>query len=696
MKATPGDEVRKATAHGDAMKPWRAYAKRGMKVFPVYSITGGGQCTCGNPACKKPGKHPRILAWENAASNDLSVIAQWVRRWPDANIGWALGRDGYGAIDVDFGNGGADSLACLEQRLGSLDTSRQISGSGGEHHIVAVPQGIALQSRSQAFGSEYPGVDFKTSGGYIILPPSRHYSGGVYTWDAGSPSVQELPQAWVGALVAAQNGKAGDGRPIGGIDDGVPLEKGARHTEMIRYAGRCARTGMDEAQVLQAVTVWGETYCNPPYTKAEVETELRLAADSAVRKYGKHADEAAECYSTAALLITCASDVRAKRTEWFEPERIPFGGVTLFDGPGGVGKTTANLGIIAAASVGRSFFDGSPREPITSIVVAEEDSLGHLKLKLRLAGADLSRIHFVTGVRVADGVEPFALPIHVAGLEQTIETTGARFVYVDALFSHLLLEGDGRTPQQVRRALRPLVEMVARTGVAFAATRHWTKAAGPASARALGSAELGNIARSVLSFARHPDDESRGVIAVTKHNLARGAPTLAYRIEALMMDDDDGSPCEVTKVTLDGEAPDVTADDIAMQLPGDPDERGAAQDWLADFLGDGEWHGATEVYKAARKDGAGAPATVRRAATRLGIERDRSGFPSRSRWRLRTDCSQFAHSQSMSELEQIAQRNEQTAAAVAAEPVCAFFIGNSSDPCGRCGASFAEHHATRP
>ncbi len=292
MKATPDDEGRQFTAHDDAMKPWRAYAERRMKVFPIHSITEDGHCTCGDSDCETPrkGKHPRIRDWENAATDDPLVIEQWVRRWPDANIGWALGRDGRGAIDVDFRNGGAESFARLEQQLGSLDTSRQISGSGSEHHVVAIPQDITLQSRSQAFGSEFPGVDVKTRGGYIILSPSKHESGGVYTWDAGSPSVQELPRVWVDALLAQQNGKAGERRPIGGVDDGVPLNKGARHNEMIRYAGRCAQTGMDEAQVLLALVVWGESYCNPPYTKAEVETELRAAAESAVRKFGKHAD----------------------------------------------------------------------------------------------------------------------------------------------------------------------------------------------------------------------------------------------------------------------------------------------------------------------------------------------------------------------------------------------------------------------
>ncbi len=392
--------------------------------------------------------------------------------------------------------------------------------------------------------------------------------------------------------------------------------------------------------------------------------ELRALADVTPRFEPRPSREAQPSEDGSAELVTiCASDVHAQRVTWFLPDRIPFAALTLFDGPGDIGKTTTLAGVIAAGSVGRSFVNGEPIEPITSLIVVEEDSLSLLKMKLQAAGADLGRVHFVTGVRLGGMTEPFTLPTHLPELERKIEETGARLVYVDALFSHLDFDGEGRMPQQVRRALRPIVEMAGRTGVAFTAVRHWTKTNGPASMRALGSVELGNVARSVLSFGRHPDDEARGVIAVTKHNLSPLAPTLAYRIEVVAAIDDDGEECQVPRVVLDGEVHDVTADDLAMQAPGDPDERNAAEDWLADHLGDGEWHYSADVYKAARKDGAGSPATIRRAARRLRVEKDRSGFPSRSKWRLRADRSQFAHSQSVSELEQSCEQAESAASA---------------------------------
>jgi hypothetical protein len=315
------------------------------------------------------------------------------------------------------------------------------------------------------------------------------------------------------------------------------------------------------------------------------------------------------------------------------------------------------MAIIASASIGRSLLDGQPIEPITSLVVAEEDGLGRLKMLLRAAQADLNSVHFVAGVKSGDMLEPVTLPRHVPYLERKIVEIGAGLVYVDALFSHLELDGDGKMPQQVRRALRPIVEMADRTGVAFAALRHQTKANGSAMQRALGSGELGNVARSVLSFGHHPDDESLYALAVAKLNWAAKAPALAYRIEAVAATDDDGETCEVTRVVLNGEAEGVTADDLAMRQPADPDERGVAEDWLQDYLGDGDPHPSAAIYASARKDGIGSRATLKRAARRLGVRMNREGFAtkggSQSVWTLLLG-SRLAHSQSMSRADESA------------------------------------------
>jgi hypothetical protein len=87
------------------------YATRmGWAVFPVNAVSAG-RCTCGNPACRNPGKHPRVAKGFKEASKDRGQLEAWWRWWPDMNIGIATGEtSGFFAVDVDPGHGGDDAL----------------------------------------------------------------------------------------------------------------------------------------------------------------------------------------------------------------------------------------------------------------------------------------------------------------------------------------------------------------------------------------------------------------------------------------------------------------------------------------------------------------------------------------------------------------------------------------------------------
>lgn len=284
----PADREWRDLAGEKELRVWLPYADRGMYVFPVFSIDGNGRCMCYEPDCTHPGKHPRIKDWENAASCDPAVIIKWANRWPGSNVGWAIGRNGLCALDQDPRNGGDESFARLEKDLGLIDTVRQKTGGGGEHHFLRTPCDVPVRCRSDAFGGDYRGVDFKTVGGYVIIPNSRHISGGVYAWDLGAPeSFQELPRAWIDALLAQQNGARGERKTIPGIDDDSGVEGGARHQSLLTFSGRCAHAGMNAEQILAALVAYSKTSFNPPHSDAEIAEELRRIAESAFAKYGK-------------------------------------------------------------------------------------------------------------------------------------------------------------------------------------------------------------------------------------------------------------------------------------------------------------------------------------------------------------------------------------------------------------------------
>lgn len=174
------------------------YAGIGWEVFPVYCILPDGSCSCGSPGCKSAaGKHPRIPGGFKGASKDKATVTKWWGQWPDANIGVATGeKSNLCVVDVDVDKGGKESLEKLLHKSGSLPpTIHQETGGGGWHYFYENDEDTF--SCVEPF---LPGIDIRAKGGYVVVPPSNHRSGGTYKWTNGNAPVDRkaahLP-AWI-------------------------------------------------------------------------------------------------------------------------------------------------------------------------------------------------------------------------------------------------------------------------------------------------------------------------------------------------------------------------------------------------------------------------------------------------------------------------------------------------------------------
>lgn len=168
------------------------YAKMGWLVFPLHAIGDDGCCTCGNPTCSDAGKHPRVARGLKEASRDLDQIDAWFGKdAPLSNIGIVTGEiSGITVIDIDIGDGkfGAESWAEAIKDHGEPDTLMAETGSGGMH--VIFKYNSALKTASNVLGK---GVDSRNDGGYIVGSPSRHRSGGRYSWLNWGAELAQLP-----------------------------------------------------------------------------------------------------------------------------------------------------------------------------------------------------------------------------------------------------------------------------------------------------------------------------------------------------------------------------------------------------------------------------------------------------------------------------------------------------------------------
>ena len=112
---------------------------------------------------------------------------------------------------------------------------------------------------------------------------------------------------------------------------------------------------------------------------------------------------------------------------------------------------------------------------------------------------------------------------------------------------------------------------------------------------------------------------------------------LRYRVEPVTLDEtdpDDGRPIETARMVADGQRDDLQASQVLNSGGSDREPAGIdrASDFLEYALADGE---VAKAELVARAEAQGFSAkTLDRAATRLGVTRQKRGFPAYTWWSL--------------------------------------------------------------
>ena len=110
------------------------------------------------------------------ATTDVETIGEWWARWPDANIGLAIG-DAHVVLDVDPRHGG-DLAALTRLGLDPTRTATQRTRAGGWHVVYMKPPSMAFETHL----ADLPGIDVLSGGRYIVASPSV-VEGKSYRWE---------------------------------------------------------------------------------------------------------------------------------------------------------------------------------------------------------------------------------------------------------------------------------------------------------------------------------------------------------------------------------------------------------------------------------------------------------------------------------------------------------------------------------
>ena len=238
------------------------------------------------------------------------------------------------------------------------------------------------------------------------------------------------------------------------------------------------------------------------------------------------------------------SDIPATPQGWVWKGVIPEGQLTLLTGEPGVGKSLFAMDAIAKLTRGeRGFTVADQGEPGQVILFSGEDGIASVvRNRLEAAKAELPLVNIVvndtnantekpgsTRSRLDDDGQIESLELYLTLLRES--GSPCRLVVIDPANCFLDAMG-GRNDAKLRATLAKLTDLANRSGAAILLIAAPSKAEkGKRDNWTPTSAVLAEVARSVWSIVRDPNEPGRRILLPVKTNLCETPPGLGFKIQ---------------------------------------------------------------------------------------------------------------------------------------------------------------------
>jgi putative DNA primase/helicase len=284
---------------------------------------------------------------------------------------------------------------------------------------------------------------------------------------------------------------------------------------------------------------------------AEHRLEAALAEKLAALEEGEREPQGSR------LVVVRASELEEKPVEWLWTGYILAGAVNLFVSAPKLGKSTVTAMMAATVSKGAAWPSG-PHLPSQEfaradlgdvVMVCYEDDLERTVVpRLKAAGADMDRIHFVRGIERPSGrsekaasLQPVDLAKHFDAIAELVQRTGAKLLVVDPVMSGFAANRDTNADNEVRAVLGPFVTLAEQTRVSVVFVTHTNKRGeGTALDSAIGSRAFSGVARAVVGLEKivgqpasaDQSPSNRRVLAPIGINLGKPRKGLVFEIRS--------------------------------------------------------------------------------------------------------------------------------------------------------------------
>lgn len=335
-----------------------------------------------------------------------------------------------------------------------------------------------------------------------------------------------------------------------------------------------------------------------------------------------------------ATSVTWMSEINERTITWLWRDRIPLGCMTLISGTGGVNKSTVMYDLAARLSAGKPFpLSTDTQQGKTIIVSGEDDPQTIIRPRLRIAGADLSKIGILDIRECVDGVmrkKRFCLT-DLQPLEMTLASTPeVKMVVIDPVGS-FGGKANGDKQFDVMQITSALNDLAARFNVAIVVCQHLNKSSAGGQRglrdRLMGSAGWFDGCRSCFLVTLDTADPNRRCLSHGKSNHSQLQESLCFEVSVTNEGDS-----QIISLKWDTQTTAGTADDMLMasNVQGEDVEQ-----WLRERLAGGEV--SSQVLKHEATEKGIHQQRLWRASDKLGVVKRKSGMAGGWSWSLRLD-----------------------------------------------------------
>ncbi|MBL7215217.1 MAG: AAA family ATPase [Phycisphaerae bacterium] len=336
------------------------------------------------------------------------------------------------------------------------------------------------------------------------------------------------------------------------------------------------------------------------------------------------------------IITIVLSDVEGKEIQWFWPNRIPSGMLSLLVGNPGVGKSFLTMYICSRVSTGEDWPDAeNAMEPGSVLLFSDEESLEYaIKPRLDAHQADCRKIFAVPHIKKEDGnPDSFTIDEHIQLLREHLEKMpDCRLIIFDPITAYLGAV-NANNNAEVRGALIGLQSLAQEKNVTILGINHFSKKAElDAIHRILGSTGFVAAARAVWAVIQesYRDDfegEPGRLLIPVKSNYSIAPTALKFQIVDSQIVFEDGQH----QINID-----ALLQNAKKKGGRQSNKKDAIATWLKERVGD-EPVLADDLQAEAEGKGF-AWSYVQKVATEIGIVKTKSaGHDGKSVWNRADD-----------------------------------------------------------